>query len=296
MKKHLLASIALLATFGGSAMAADMPVKARPAPVCPGCNWNGWYIGANVGGSIGWDRKQDNVSVLPGGVPFGGVFPGVFNPVASIGDTRSPVGVIGGAQIGFNWEANHWLFGLEADFNWTSQRDTLISQNFLASTVAAASATVAFTDEQRLRWLTTWRARLGWTYDCWLWYVTGGAAWGEVESNYSLTQVSLNVPGGVNFGSGSAVAGFTQRKTGWTVGGGMEASLAALGAPSAWSLKLEYLYVDLGSINNVVTAPLTGAAVFPTSVTLASDSKIRDHIIRVGLNYRFGGYGYGARF
>ena len=67
MKRQLLASVAVVALFGGSALAADLPVKARPMPTCPGCNWNGFYVGLNLGGSIGHDASQDSISLNPAG-------------------------------------------------------------------------------------------------------------------------------------------------------------------------------------------------------------------------------------
>jgi outer membrane immunogenic protein len=88
------------------------------------------------------------------------------------------------------------------------------------------------------------------------------------------------------FGTGPVSANFSQTKTGWTVGGGVETSLAWFGMSNRWSGKIEYLYVDLGSINNSFAIPLTtGAGVYSYS----SSSDINDHIIRVGLNYHFGG-------
>ena len=222
------------------------------------------------------------------------VFPGVFNPISSVSDTRSPTGAIAGGQIGWNWNVNHWLFGLEADFDWADQRNTFTSSNFVASSVAAASANLSYRDEQKLNWLATVRPRLGWTYDCFLWYVTGGVAFGEVESNVAVSFANTQPPPFASFSSGSAAASSKTTKTGWTVGGGVETSLAWVGWSPNWSAKLEYLYVDLGSVSNSATAALGGGFfTAPTSATLLSSHDIRDHIIRVGVNYRFGGWAPG---
>jgi outer membrane immunogenic protein len=168
------------------------------------------------------------------------------------------------------------------------QRNTFTSSNFVASTIAAASANLSYRDEQKLNWLATVRPRLGWTYDCFLWYVTGGVAFGEVESNLGVSFVNTAAPFATNFGSGTAAASSRTTKTGWTVGGGVETSLAWVGWSPNWSAKLEYLYVDLGSVSNSVTAALGGGTQpAPTSATLLSSHDIRDHIIRVGVNYRF---------
>jgi outer membrane immunogenic protein len=286
MKKHLLSSVALLALLGGSAIAADMPVKVAPPPVCTTCastNWTGFYFGANVGGSIGSGRTDNTIALDPSAPSAG-----VTNPISALSYKHSPAGVLGGGQIGFNWQAGNWVFGLEADWDATSQRDKVSSQAFLASTVVVAPASLNYSDEQKLKWLATARARFGWARDAWLWYVTGGAAWGKVDSNYAFQVTGLNAGGTTVFGTGPAAASFGTTKSGWTVGAGVETSFG-----SNWSAKLEYLYVDLGSMTNTFRVPLTTT---PTSsYTFTSNSEIRDHIIRAGLNYRFGGGAVVAR-
>jgi outer membrane immunogenic protein len=72
------------------------------------------------------------------------------------------------------------------------------------------------------------------------------------------------------------------------VGGGVETSLAWFGLSNRWSGKVEYLYVDLGSISNGFAAPVVGSATGAVHA-FSSSSDINDHIIRVGLNYHFGG-------
>jgi len=189
-----------------------------------------------------------------------------------------------GGQIGYNWQSSNWVLGVEADWDWSGQRGTTSVQNFIASSVVVAPAQLAYSDEQKIKWLATLRGRLGWSYDYWLWYVTGGVAFGEVESNYNF-QISESV--GATFGPVAAAASSSTTKTGWTVGTGVETSLAWFGASNRWSAKLEYLYVDLGSVSNSFTVPNTGVP--GSSYTISSSSDIHDHIIRAGLNYRFGG-------
>jgi outer membrane immunogenic protein len=291
MKQHLLASAALLALLGNSAIAADLPIrKAPPAPVCPTCDWNGFYFGFNVGGSIGSD-PTDNAITLSPNAPSAGV----TNPISSLSYKHSPTGAVGGGQIGFNWQTGGWVFGLEADWDGTSQRDTIASQAFLASTAVVAPASLNYTDEQKIKWLATVRGRLGWAHDCFLWYVTGGAAWGTVDSNYTFQVVGLSAGGATVFGTGAAAASFSSTRSGWTIGGGVETSLAWFGLPgNNWSAKLEYLYVDLGTVTNSFTVPLTAA---PAALyTFTGSSHIRDHIIRVGVNYRFNYGPVTARF
>ena len=98
-------------------------------------------------------------------------------------------------------------------------------------------------------------------------YATGGVAYGQVKSDYTL-----------NFGNVPfATVNFKDVKAGWTLGAGVELALAG-----NWSTKLEYLYMDLGT--NEITAAVGG-------VTATFDRKLTDHIARLGVNYRFGGGG-----
>jgi outer membrane immunogenic protein len=123
------------------------------------------------------------------------------------------------------------------------------------------------TYQNKLPWFGTFRGRLGFTpAERWLVYATGGLAYGEVT-----TSETLNV-------NGASVAFSTNRtKLGWTVGAGVEAALW-----SNWTAKLEYLYVDFGTVNDTLIgiAPIT---------PVVTGTRVTDQIVRVGLNYRFGG-------
>lgn len=293
MKRQLLAGVAITALWGGSALAADMSVKAPALPTCPTCNWNGFYVGVNVGAGIGHDRSQDSISLTPPG-DFFVTSPGVLNPISSTTYSQSPAGWLGGGQAGFNWQTGHIVLGAEGDWDLARQRDNLQINNFIASGVADAPATYGYNDEEKINWLATARARLGWASGYSLAYVTGGVAWGGVESNYAFQAQSL---GGIGFGqrtftSGPGAASFSTTKTGWVIGSGVETSLGWMGANN-WSAKLEYLYVDLGTVSNSFAVPAL-ASTPATTYTIGSNTHIRDNIVRVGLNYRFGGETFGA--
>src|SRR5260370_25471973 len=115
----------------GAASAADMAVKARPAPIpVPEVySWAGFYLGVNLGGS--WSdnsRTYPMPFTTPGnvfancGTPAGGVAPVLVgpNPFDLSTDCSRPSSFIGGGQIGYNWQAGTWVFGLEADGAWQS--------------------------------------------------------------------------------------------------------------------------------------------------------------------------------
>ena len=148
--------------------------------------------------------------------------------------------------------------------------------------MSTAPAILNYRDEQHLRWIATTRARVGRVEHNWLWYATGGLAFAQIDSMYTFAASQPN--GGTVFaanGISTMAAGGIQ--AGWTVGGGVETSLASLGMPN-WSTKFEYLYVDLGNVSNAFSV----AAVNPGFTYLfTSSSSIKIHMARLGINYHF---------
>src|SRR5690349_20159738 len=180
---------ALMVGLASSAYAADLPVKApAPAPVmAPVWNWNGFYIGINGGYSWGHSSRDLNF----------------FNPLNGVvlatgtGGGRDMNGGLFGGQIGYNWQAaSNWVFGLEADAQWTSQKGSTtvlcpVGGCFPATTVAPLATGGAATLTDKLDWFATFRGRLGFTVTPnVLLYATGGAAWGEVETTVGLTALT----------------------------------------------------------------------------------------------------------
>jgi outer membrane immunogenic protein len=226
MRRILAASAALLAglAIASQAMAADlgrraqMPVKA-PEYMAPVYMWAGPYVGINGGG--GWGDSSWS------GAPATGSF-----------DVSG--GMIGGT-IGYNWQQGPYVFGLEGDIDWS---------NIKGST----TVNCALGCETRNTWLGTVRGRVGYAWDRFLPYFTGGLAVGGVEANRPL------------FG------GDSETRAGWTIGGGVEFALAP-----QWSAKVEYLYVDLGSFDCGTRC----GAFSPDNVSFTSS------LVRGGINYKF---------
>ena len=273
MKKLLAASAGLFALVAGdSALAADLraaPAYKAPPLVAPDI-WNGFYVGLNAGGSVSRNRTTDQTNVPGFAAPL------FDNAIFS----HSPAGAIFGAQAGWNWHASpSWVLGLEADWQWSGQSETVCT--FACLPASGAGALLSIVDDQSLKWFGTARGRIGWLSPGGsLWYATGGAAWGRVDQTLTLTAT----PGFFASGTGAA-ASFGENKLGWTIGAGVETPLA-----NQWSLKAEYLYVDLGNVTNSFTTAISPAVVPPATTQITSSSSdIRDHIFRLGLNYHFGG-------
>src|SRR5262252_11248028 len=109
-KGFLLATSAGFA-FAPMAHAADlrMPLKATPPPP-PAPTWAGFYIGGHIG--TVWQQAQNTFN---GGAPYsGGIATSFFLPFSTT-PTTSRTGLIGGGQIGYNWQFGSYVFGIEAD-------------------------------------------------------------------------------------------------------------------------------------------------------------------------------------
>jgi outer membrane immunogenic protein len=211
-----IAAIGLLAA-SVSAQAADIPrpVYKGVRSVVAYYNWTGFYTGIN--GGYGWGTSDWAI------------------PAASL----KPKGGMVGGTLGYNYQVGSIVWGIEGDIDWADVKDS-------------SACAVVLNCETKNTWLGTIRGRVGYAFDRWLPYFTGGGAFGQVKATETVSGTSVS-----------------KTQAGWTVGGGVE--YAFLGN---WSAKIEYLYVDLGSFD---AAPV------------ATDVNFKENIIRAGINYKFSG-------
>jgi outer membrane immunogenic protein len=227
MKRKIFAGLGILAcgtlacgALAGAAQAADMRYPQQPYVKAPIYNsafsWTGFYLGLNGGG--GWGRSNWD----------------------RVGNLDLTGGVIGGTA-GFNWQTGQVVLGIEGDADWSG----------IGGTTITACPTGCGT---RNDWLVTARGRLGYSFDRFLPYITGGLAAGDIKAT---------TPG---------FAGASQTNLGWTVGVGVEVAIVA-----NWSAKAEYLHVDLGNFN----CGLSCGLVTPDNVSFSAN------LLRGGVNFRF---------
>jgi outer membrane immunogenic protein len=261
MKKVLFGGLAFGALIM-PAMAADVAPLYRAPPPLPviWSSWTGFYVGAN----LGWVGSSNSTLTNTGAGGLGSALAAGFIP-GSVGMSHN--GVIGGGQIGYNWQFSpFWVAGIEADYDRISKYSTT---SVFASPGSAAFPPFTTTFTSGLDTLGTVRARLGWLWTpTLLAYATGGFAYGETKVGSSFTCPICVPPGAVALTS-------TNTSTGWTAGAGLEWQFAPL-----WSVKAEYLYVDLGSRSDII-------GYGPFNSTLTSTVEERDNIVRAGLNYKF---------
>jgi len=197
MKKLLLCACAFTSLAGG-ALAADLPARmpVKAPDYVPMFTWTGFYLGGNIG--VGW--TNGNATTTVAGIP--GTISG------------SGSGVLGGGQIGYNWQTNSIVFGVETDIQASGGSGTANGVNGALTSTATG----------KTPWFGTIRGRLGYAPGRWMVYVTGGGVYGHSNVN-GTTNI------GVPF---SASSDFWA----WTVGAGVETALW-----DRWTGKLEYLYV-----------------------------------------------------
>jgi outer membrane immunogenic protein len=255
-------------------------------------HWTGFYAGVNVGYSWGHARPTltateqavDTITTttLGGTVLDVVTIPGPTTTTALSARSKMD-GFLGGGQIGYNVKFNMWLVGIETDIQGTGQRGSTT----LCFAVGCTAGTPFVTADYKLRWFGTLRGRAGWLVDDnLLLYATGGLAYGEIGGSFAL---------GTNGGALAPVlAGFNSTRVGWVVGAGGEYRFS-----ERWSVKLEYLYMDLGSTSSSVTSSVTSPALIftvgdrrligvrTTTTTAGLNTRFTDNIVRAGLNYRF---------
>ena len=252
-----------------SAFAADMaPRYTKAPPPVVLYNWTGFYIGGNAGYS--WGRSNTD----------GYFYNNTTNVLLGTGNGAFDMdGWVAGGQAGYNWQAGSWVLGVEGDAQATGQKGSIlfncpgvICSTNTAIPIALAPVNATLTNE--LEWFATFRGRAGYTFTpTVLGYVTGGLAVGGVKGSGVITGFNaFGVPVASSFSGDDT-------QVGWTVGAGIEASLGG-----NWTGKIEYLYLDLGRFN-------TSAVLLTNAPPIRADfsSHITDHILRAGINYRFGG-------
>jgi outer membrane immunogenic protein len=241
-------AVAAAAASSQRADADGIPYDGR-RPVQLMYNWSGFYAGVHLGGD--WGNTQ--------AVDLNG-----YNAVGDNWDAETS-GVMGGAQLGYNWQSGLWVVGVEGDLGVLG-----LSGSGSTNFPFVAGDTGSRTEQD---FYMTVRGRLGYLYDNWLFYATGGYI--GVDTQLSIVDGCTTAP---PCGPASINASDKSFRSGWTIGGGIE---AAMGGP--WTLKAEYLYYDIDS--RTVTGFANGGGA-PFSWELDTHG----NILRAGLNYRFGGY------
>jgi outer membrane immunogenic protein len=263
----MAAAAALL--LAAPASAADMPIT---VPVYRPVTWfGGWYLGANAGWLGSANDAVSNTGTDTGTQGLGADLTKGFIP----GTVSVPLsGFLGGGQIGHNWQNGNYVVGLEADI------DGVLAKSSTTAVFPGGGVQPSTTFSREMDWVSTVRARAGYmVMPAFLIYGTAGLAVGEtkVANAFSLSTASAS----------------TATSVGWTAGGGAEWMFAP-----GWSVKGEYLFVDLGDHSSTstynyntksTTCGFFGCTVTSTPHTSTLKSTVTDtaNILRAGVNYHF---------
>jgi len=247
------AAVALLG-LGVSAQAADLhgrslkDAPAAPVAYGPGHSWAGLYVGGSAG--YGWGDVTNTLDVIQNEFEEEG-------PENFRDSSKSDIdGGIYGAHIGYNWQREHLVVGVEAGINGTDMSAT--------STVFEENTENGVGVKTELNWYATAVARLGYAEGSWLLYGFGGVAWGNVDTSTSVFPL----------GNGSS------DHVGWTAGLGIEYALS-----ERLSIRAEYSHVDLGE-----ESASLGTTTFEEG-TLTSSNKVdlSFDAVKIGASYKLTG-------
>jgi outer membrane immunogenic protein len=282
LRRTLLASVGAMA-LTGAALAADLPSRAPPPVyIPPPPVWTGLYVGINAGGTWNSSNSVETTAVPVFAAPTFGTELALSSALATGSAPVNNSGFIGGGQVGYNFQFyNSWVVGIEADIQGIASSNATDSFSGSGVPVGFPTETITstVTSEKRINYLGTVRGRLGFLITpTILIYGDGGLAYGGIDAATGIGQTNLPFGGFGSFGN------INNSRVGWTAGGGFE----WLFMPN-WSLKVEYLYYDLGSVTyglspltltNAVGATLYSSAPF-------SSTRFNGNIVRAGLNYHF---------
>ena len=220
MKRVVVALSCLFAIGTSAAIAADMPVKAKPVPVVLG--WTGFYIGGELGGV--WGHEVGST---------------VFTTAFSAAGSQTPAdisGFLGGLEVGYNYQLNpSWVIGVNADWAWTNTKGSTSRPGTIPGVVEFGNTSV--------HWYATATGRVGYVMSDWLLYGKGGVAFSSADYNGQASFLGVVVENATN----------RVNRTGWTVGVGVEKKLQMI-SPNL-TAKLEYDYLDFGTERILFTFP-----------------------------------------
>lgn len=260
----VIAATALSLGAIGTASSADLPRRAAPAPAyapppAPLYNWRSCYVGLNAGGV--WGRMNDDWTANSG-------FADPARIDANGSGDLDGAGFIGGGQVGCNWQwGPSFVWGVEADIQYTGldeSRDVFVP-------ASGGITAETFHSDFESKWLATFRGRFGWLVNpAVMLYATGGLAVAEIKVNDSVFFDSSNTFNAVSD---------SRTRIGWTAGGGVEWMFLP-----QWSVKAEYLFVDLSGFDTV--SANSNPVAFPNSF-IVHDHDLKEHIVRAGVNFHF---------
>ena len=241
--------------------------------------WSGFYVGGHVGyawSDKSWSGQDPNCTT--------------FGTIGCASDFGSHVanGVLGGGQIGVNWQRDIWVYGIEAQFSFAGLKGSHSQAINLTSADGFSTFTGTNNFSTTVRDIGTIAARFGIapaSMNGTLFYVKGGLGFADDRFSMTSSGVCTTTRNCRSFPPGTTSSTFDgdQWRWGWMVGVGIEYAVSV-----NWSVKAEFDYLGLGNKNVTLQGITCSPGCVPASQTVSIDQNIG--LFKVGLNYHFAGF------
>jgi outer membrane immunogenic protein len=285
MRKLFLLGMSMIAAvaLGSAAQAADMPLKAPPPPAPVMYNWTGGYIGFHIGGAWLNGNGHDNFDRVDH-----------FNCIGLVCFDDNGLGhnngrFIGGGQIGYNYQVNQYVWGIEGQISGVASHNDDQACGFFTFTPVGAAVVhdSLFRCRDRSGWLATLAARLGVAFGQtgdWLLYIKGGGAFADANVGLRFRDDCAALTAVISAICNSNVAfnNNDNTRTGWMIGVGLER-----GGWGNWSWKLEYNFMDFGHRDIHLDNCFATTCVVGTRLVQDLDFDRQISVVKFGLNYHF---------
>jgi outer membrane immunogenic protein len=250
--KYTAAALALGALTACAAATAALAAEPLPPPPPPPpiFTWTGVYVGGQIGYAWGTGNFDDT-----GFDPITGTF--INGTLAN-----NPNGVVGGAHLGYQYQFNQLVLGIEGSVDGTSLTNTAVD-NFLVAFRGSTLTAQTSADVQG-----SIRGKIGIAWDRLLIYGTGGVAFGGFSTDFELFASKVPI---------FATANTSSTRVGWTAGGGIQYAVV-----NNWWVFAEYRFTDFGSLRDILLANELPAGAF-----FNGSRRLEENQVQVGFSYRF---------
>jgi outer membrane immunogenic protein len=251
--KLIVSAIVAISTVVGIGASSAADLAARPytkaPPMIAMYDWSGFYVGINGGG--GWSHKCWDRSQNAGTAAIVTLSPAIAE------GCHDASGATAGGQVGYRWQAASWVFGLEAQGNWTDFRgSTVVNPLLFANT----------TNRTKIDSLGLFTGQVGYAWNNVLAYVKGGAA------------VAGDKYEGLATNTGIVFDRATETRVGGVIGVGLE-----FGFTRNWSFAVEYDHAFMGDRD------ITFNAITNTAFSRVDRISQDVDMVTARVNYHFGG-------
>jgi outer membrane immunogenic protein len=247
-------------------------------PVAPVAIWSGLYIGGTVGFGTGdtSDRLDIDTDEFDLDLGFFTLDESINEPLeALLGNDYDMDGAVYGGFIGYNWQMNNAVFGIEAGLNGT---------DFDGHTDCGL---IGLSDCKReLDYYATVTGRVGYAVNNLMFYGFGGVAWGDVKSRVTVGGVQLDdiisslnsTPGGPSPGVDvSSSLNNEETHVGWTAGAGLEFAFT-----ERFVAGVEYAHVDLGEERHRIVS----GSVDDVAINIDNEVDVSFDVVKVRASYK----------